>query len=68
MLPAAADLGEAFFRLRERIGLPARLSDLGVDAATIARAAPFSASDHANRTNPRKATAEDYLGMMHAAL
>lgn len=68
MLPAAADLGEAFFRLRERIGLPARLSDLGVDAATIACAAPFSASDHANRTNPRKATAEDYLGMMHAAL
>lgn len=67
-LSACADLGEAFARLRERLHLPGRLSELGADAATLERAAGFAARDHANRTNPRKADAADYLALLQAAL
>lgn len=67
-LPARRDLVEAVARLRERLGLPARLSALGLGEAALAKAAVFAASDHANRTNPRKTGPEDYLAMLRAAL
>jgi len=67
-LPPRADLSEAIMRLRERIALPARLGDMGVRPAEIARAASFAEGDHSNRTNPRRADAGDYLTIMKAAL
>lgn len=68
VLSETADLGEAVVRLREGIGLPSRLSELGIDDAMITKAAGFAATDHANRTNPRKAGPGDYLAIMRAAL
>lgn len=67
-LPARVDLGEAIACLRERVSLPARLSQMGVEARDLMRAAVAAAADHSNRTNPRHADAEDYLRMFAAAL
>ena len=62
------DLAEGLRRLGERLNLPSRLGDMGVDKAGIALAAPLAERDHANRTNPRRAHAADYLRIMQAAL
>ena len=67
-LAPGADLGEALIRLRDRVGLPARLSDLGITEEVLVKAACFAAKDLANRTNPRKAGPEDYLALMRRAL
>jgi 4-hydroxybutyrate dehydrogenase len=67
-LPARADLPEAIMRLRERVGLPSRLGEMGVDRDDLARAAANAPADYSNRTNPRHAGAEDYLAMLSAAL
>jgi 4-hydroxybutyrate dehydrogenase len=67
-LPPSSSLADAVITLREKIGLPPRLSELGVQEEDLATAAVLAARDHANRTNPRKAGAEDYLKMLKAAL
>jgi 4-hydroxybutyrate dehydrogenase len=40
---------------------------MGVDMAAISLAASLAERDHANRTNPRRANATDYLRIMQAA-
>jgi 4-hydroxybutyrate dehydrogenase len=66
--PRRIDLPEAVFRLRERLGLPATLGEIGLDRGALSQAADYAAYDYANRTNPRRANASDYLNMMTAAL
>jgi len=63
-----ADLADEIFRLTGRLGLPTRLSQMGVDMAAIEKAAPLAEKDHTNSTNPRRATASDYLELMKQAL
>ena len=67
-LPERADVGRCLTDLARRVGLPARLAALGVDAGMLEAAALGAAADVANRTNPRHATAEDYRFMMLAVL
>lgn len=67
-LPARIGLADAMARLRERIALPARLGELGIEKRDLERAAVLAAADHCNRTNPRHADAGDYLTMLRAAL
>lgn len=67
-LAEKADLPAAIEALTGRIGLPTRLSAMGVDEAAIEAAAPLAEKDHTNATNPRKATAADYLALMREAL
>jgi 4-hydroxybutyrate dehydrogenase len=67
-MAADADLADGLYRLGGRLGLPSRLGEMGVDAGAIARAASLAERDHANRTNPRRAHAGDYLRIMQAAL
>ncbi len=67
-LPACADLPAEIFELNARIGLPSRLGEMGLDCAAIDEAAPLAEKDYTNGTNPRKARAEDYRGIMCAAL
>lgn len=55
-------------RIGGAIGLPDRLSALGVDDAMIEQAAPLAERERANFTNPRRATAEDYRSILRAAL
>ena len=61
-------LQEAYTLLNARIGMPASLSQMGVDAAAIEKAAPLAEKDHTNGTNPRRAGADDYRRIMRAAL
>ena len=63
-----ADLPAALSKLRERMGLPGRLAGLGVDETAIEHAAPLAAEDYTNSTNPRRARAADYRGIMFSAL
>jgi 4-hydroxybutyrate dehydrogenase len=67
-LPVGADPVEALVDLARRLGLPARLSALGVAATMLEPAALGAAADVANRSNPRHATAADYHTMMLAVL
>lgn len=67
-LDPGADLAGEIARLNERLGLPATLSQMGVDGAAIEMAAPLAEKDHTNSTNPRRVTASDYLRIMQAAL
>lgn len=67
-LPNGADPAERLSVLAERVGLPLRLSEIGIEAAALPGAARRAAADPANRTNPRHATALDYERMMRAIL
>jgi len=67
-LSRTQDVAEALARLAERLGLPSRLGDLGVDDQAIEQAAPLAEKDHTNGTNPRRATASDYHRLMTQAL
>lgn len=66
--PAGSDPGERLVALAERVGLPLRLSDMGIEAHMLRRAAQCAAADPANRTNPRHATDRDYERIMRAVL
>jgi alcohol dehydrogenase class IV len=66
-LAAGVDLPGALAGLGADLGLPPRLSDLGLVHRSLRRAAREAAGDPANRTNPRHATEEDYLGILEAA-
>ena len=63
-----AELPDVIQALGVSVGLPARLSQMGVDRPAIVFAAPLAEKDHTNSTNPRRAGAADYLRMMSAAL
>lgn len=67
-LPAGADPAEWLSRLAERVGLPLRLSETGIEAEALAVAARRAAESPASRTNPRHVTARDYERMMRAVL
>jgi alcohol dehydrogenase class IV len=63
-----ADLPLAMAKLRSRIGLPGSLSEIGLSAPELDRAAAGAASDYFNRTNPRLADSGDYFAILKAAL
>jgi len=63
-----ADMAGHLRDLGIRLGLPGRLTHLGLTAAGITRLAEAAAADPANRSNPRLATARDYAEMIRAAL
>lgn len=67
-LPPGLDLTEALAALGARVGLPGRLDPLRLDDRALRRIARRAAEDPANRTNPRLATASDYLHMLEQAL
>jgi alcohol dehydrogenase class IV len=67
-LPSGVEPGEALAALGARLGLPGRLGGLGLQDATLRRVARRAAEDPATLTNPRHATAADYLAMLEAAL
>jgi len=49
------------------LGLPTSLSQLGVDDASFEQIARRAKADHLSATNPRPASAADYLGLLQAA-
>ncbi|MDE2793124.1 MAG: iron-containing alcohol dehydrogenase [Paracoccaceae bacterium] len=52
----------------EGLGLPVNLRALGVDPELLPGIAERASKDHLSATNPRPATADDYLGLLNAAL
>lgn len=67
-LAADADVGSAVEAMTRTIGLPTRLSELGVTSDLFDRVVQGALADHSHRTNPREASADDYHAMLQAAL
>jgi 4-hydroxybutyrate dehydrogenase len=66
-LRASAEPGAALAAFGTRLGLPDRLGGLALGKAALRRAARRAAEDPATLTNPRHATAGDYLAILEAA-
>lgn len=66
-LEPSEDLADWIERLTRRIGLPMRLSELGLDPALIPGLAEEASREHLSETNPRPASAEDYRRILEAA-
>lgn len=61
-------LPDAVSRLRDRIGLPSSLSEMGLKKGHVEECAAAAAADYCNRTNPRHAAIDDYKALLLAAL
>lgn len=66
-LRAGCDVASVITELGARLGLPERIGPLGLGRASLRRAAQAAAADPANQTNPRLATADDYLRLLEEA-
>ncbi|MEN5299547.1 iron-containing alcohol dehydrogenase [Brucella sp. TWI559] len=67
-LEAGADIGAAIETMTQAIGLPSRLSQIGVTEDLFDRVVTGALADHSHRTNPRDASSEDYRAMLQQAL
>lgn len=67
-LAGQTDIGEAIRKLNEKLCMPSRLGQMGVDLHAVEIAGPLAEKDHTNSTNPRMANADDYRRLMAAAL
>jgi len=63
----AALLADAIAELSRSIGLPSTLGEMGVREEFLPAIADAAMRDHHHLTNPRRATREDYLALLHAA-
>lgn len=63
-----SNISNAIARLTKRLGLPTKLSQLGVNISALRQAALLAEKDHSNRTNPRRASKSDYFEIMRSAL
>ena len=63
----AIGIGEAIRHLNKRLGLPAGLGEMGVTSALYPSIIERALVDHAHRTNPRQASADDYRAMLVAS-
>ncbi|MCV2360923.1 iron-containing alcohol dehydrogenase [Paucibacter sp. TC2R-5] len=61
-------LAQAVSTMNARLGLPAGLAALGVDPQLFDAVIKAALLDHCHKTNPREASAADYLEMLHASL
>ncbi|MCC9597440.1 MULTISPECIES: iron-containing alcohol dehydrogenase [unclassified Rubrivivax] len=63
-----AEVAEAVRALNARLGLPARLAEMGVTRELFDKVVAGALADHCHKTNPRLASAEDYLAMLEASM
>ena len=66
-LAADADLAAWVAGLTQRLGLPGSLSQMGVPRDVLPAIAEAATQDHSSATNPRQASAADYLAMLEAS-
>lgn len=66
-LATAEEVPGFFDRLREEVGLPARLGDLGFERPQLEALAPSAHADHCRLTNPRPAAQEELQALYRAA-
>lgn len=67
-LPGDADLPAEFERLNAELGMPKNLRAMGVPDEVLEDMAQFSEEDHSTATNPRPASAEDFLTMLRETM
>lgn len=63
-LGVAGDVPEAVRDMSARLGLPASLRAMGVQASMFGRVIEGALLDHCHKTNPRLASADDYREML----
>ncbi|WP_061136227.1 iron-containing alcohol dehydrogenase [Caballeronia fortuita] len=63
-----ADIAQAVYDLTARLGLPTRLSQMGVDESMFDKVVKGALADHCHKTNPREASADDYRRMLTESL
>jgi len=63
-LPRSVDPADYIVSLNARLGLPAGLGAMGLDRQLLPGIAQAAMKDHCHATNPRIATADDYLKML----
>jgi alcohol dehydrogenase class IV len=67
-LNTSGELPEAIRQMSRRLGLPGTLAELGVTEALFPRIVQGALADHSHKTNPREATADDYMTMLSQSL
>lgn len=67
-VPEKFELNDWASEFVSKIDLPTTLSSLGVDASCLPEMALKASKDHLSATNPRPASAEDYLRILTEAL
>ena len=63
-LESPANVESAIARMTADLGLPTRLSTLGVERAQFDRIIEGALADHSHKTNPREATPADYRAIL----
>ncbi|EJO32202.1 iron-containing alcohol dehydrogenase [Achromobacter marplatensis] len=66
-LPASQSVEEALVTKSRALNLPTGLGELGVTEALYERIVKGALADHSHRTNPREASADDYVAMLRAS-
>lgn len=66
-LAAGTQVRDAIKDMTAAIGLPVRLSELGVPKNLFDRIITGALADHSHKTNPKEASAEDYRRMLEAS-
>lgn len=67
-LPGAGEIPDAIRALNARLGLPTGLAALGVSTGQFDQIIAGALADHCHKTNPRVATADEYRGLLAAAM
>ena len=65
--PEGTDVAQAIAALNQRIGIPARLRDIGVREADLPAVAAEALHDNAHKTNPRTLDQPGYEALLRAA-
>lgn len=67
-IPREMDLAASMFDLVQSLKLPVTLGEMGFEAQHIPQTVVRALADHSNATAPRKASAEEFEGLLRAAL
>lgn len=67
-LDARESVADAIAQMSERLGLPRGLAALGVGEERFAAIVKGAFADHSHKTNPREASADDYLDLLRQSL
>lgn len=66
-LASASEIPDAVRDMTARLGLPTRLSELGVQREQFDAVIRGALADHCHKTNPREASPQDYREMLEAS-
>jgi 4-hydroxybutyrate dehydrogenase len=64
---AGESIADFFRTLNARLGMPSTLAEMGLPRDTLPGIAESATKDHSSATNPRPASAADYLTILEAA-